>query len=95
VRHKPAALTALSHALVHGVLLAGEAITTDDELATVAPWEPEDFQPELHQAAGKIAAATSCGIDSALAMIRAHAFAQTRSITDVAQDILNNQLTMP
>lgn len=92
--HKPAALTALSHALVHGILLAPETITTDGELA-ILPWEPEDSQPELHQAAGKIAAATTCTIDSALAMIRAHAFAHARSVTDVAQDVLNNQLTVP
>jgi hypothetical protein len=95
VIHKPATLTALSHALLHGVLLAPKAITTDDDFTTVLPWEPEDFQPVLHQAAGKIAAATSCSIDSALALIRAHAFAEARSVTDVAHDVLHNHLTLP
>jgi hypothetical protein len=88
-------VTALSHALVHGVLLAPEAITTDGERVTLLPFEEEDHQPLLHQAAGKIFAASSCSIDSALAMIRAYAFADTRSPTDVAHDIINDQLTLP
>jgi GAF domain-containing protein len=88
-------VTAISHALVHGVLLAPEAITTNDKLSTLLPFDEEDHQPLLHQAAGKIAAASSCSIDSALTVIRAHAFAETRSPTDVAEDALNNQLTLP
>lgn len=88
-------VTTISHALVHGVLLAPETITTNDELSTLLPFDEEDHQPLLHHAAGKIAATNSCSIDSALTVIRAHAFAETRSPTDVAKDILNNQLTLP
>jgi hypothetical protein len=54
------------------------------------PGPPADdgFQPLIHQAAGMIAVYHDCGIGDAEALLRAHAFAENRPVTDVASDVI-------
>lgn len=85
----------IANALVDSVLLAPDAVTTHDDHPALSLFEQQDFQPELHQAAGKIHAASHCGIPAALALIRAHALAEGKPAATVALDILNNTLTLP
>lgn len=53
-----------------------------------------DAQAVVHQAAGMIAAQHECGVDDALALIRAHAFASNRGTEHVAARIVGRELRL-
>jgi ANTAR domain-containing protein len=53
-----------------------------------------DVQAVVHQAAGMTAVQQGCGIDDAIALIRAHAFASNRSSAHVAAQIVNRRLRL-
>jgi hypothetical protein len=54
-------------------------------------FEETDFQPIVHQAAGMISVYHDVGIDDAEALLRAHAFAEGRPVTDVARDVVRRR----
>jgi hypothetical protein len=87
-------LSAIADAVIHSMLLAPDAISAEADWPTLRLFEREDFQPVLHQAAGTIHAASGHGIDNALALIRAHAFSEGRSVKSVAEDIVCGALTL-
>lgn len=88
-------LTSIAGAVVNSVLLAPDAVTSNDGLPSLSLFEDEGFQPVVHQAAGRIHGANGCGIDTALTLIRAHALAENRSVADVARDVVDGTLTLP
>jgi GAF domain-containing protein/ANTAR domain-containing protein len=47
---------------------------------------------EVHQASGMVAAQLRIGVDDALVVLRAHAFAHGRSVRDVAGDVVERRL---
>jgi hypothetical protein len=51
-----------------------------------------DFRLVVHQASGMIAAQLDVNVAEALVRLRAHAFADNRSITDVANDVVSRRL---
>jgi hypothetical protein len=53
-----------------------------------------DFQYVVHQASGMIAAQLDVGLAQALIRLRAHAFANDRSLADVARDVVTRELRM-
>lgn len=51
-----------------------------------------DFQYVIHQASGMIAAQLDVSVGQALIRMRAHAFGNDRSLTDVAKDVVDRRL---
>ncbi len=49
-------------------------------------------RPEVHQASGIIAVQAVVGLVDALLLLRAHAFASSRSISDVARDVVRREI---
>lgn len=49
-------------------------------------------RPEVHQATGIIAVQAAVGLVDALLLLRAHAFASGRSISDVARDVVRREI---
>ena len=66
-----------------GVLGAGVS-----DLPPTVSRDEEDAQPALHLAAGTLHARCGVAVDDALALIRAHAFAESRPVAVVAQEII-------
>jgi hypothetical protein len=84
----------VAQAVLHSVLLAPDAID-DSTIPTLEPFEEQDFQVILHQAAGKIAVRNNVDAKSAISLIHAHAYAENRTATAVAQDIIDDALSLP
>lgn len=81
-------LSDVAEALARTVLQVPDVIGTDTlGLPRLDVFEDEDFQPVLHQATGVLHARYGWDMDNALALIRAHAFAENLPIADVAADI--------
>jgi len=55
-------------------------------------FEDDDFQPVLHQAAGALTSREGWDVGDAIELIRAHAFAEDRSVAEVAEDVLAGRL---
>ena len=51
-----------------------------------------DFHYVVHQASGMVAAQLDIGVAQALGRLRAHAFGNSRSLTDVAKDVVARDL---
>ena len=81
-------LCEVAEALAHTVLQAPDLVVDDGAgVPGLAVFETQDFQPALHQAAGLLHAREGWDIDSAVALIRAHAFAEDRPVTEVAAEV--------
>ena len=65
---------------------------TDTELPDLEMFEAEDFQPALYQAAGALHERQGWAVDDAIALIRAQAYAEERSIAEVAEDVVSGRL---
>ena len=85
------ALGELAEALTVIVLRAAGGIGALD-VPDMEPFEQEDFQPAMHQAAGVLCEHGGWRIPDAIALIRAHAFAENRSVADVAHEVLRGEL---
>ena len=88
------ALATLAEALTAIVLGAMERFEGLDAASAMEPFEQEDFQPELHQAAGVLCERRGWSIDDAIALVRARAFTDNRPVADVARDVLRGELTL-
>jgi hypothetical protein len=88
-------LGAIGNAVVHGMLLDPDPGGTEADVPALTLFEQDDFQAVLHQAAGKIHARSGCGINSALVLIRARAFAEGKPVAAVAQDVMRGVVTLP
>ena len=69
---------------------AGAAPDTVHELLA---GEPAHWA-EVHQATGMVSAQLEVPIDEAFVRLRAHAFADGRSLRDVARDVVSRRLTL-
>jgi hypothetical protein len=54
-----------------------------------------DVHASVHQASGMVAAREHIGVGEALLRLRAHAFAHSRPITEVAQLVIDRKLVLP
>ena len=99
-RSEPGSLTddALSRAstfadVAMSLLVDGQARVGDDRFSpdldgALAP------RLEVYQAQGMVMVDLGVGVDEAMARLRAHAYAEERSIADVASDIVAGKLTL-
>jgi len=97
-RDRPGALTASQHA--DALLLAGVAARAIIAIEVDAP--PGSVNTELqvgtnfrfvvHQAAGMISVQLGISVADALARLRAHAFAVSRSIIDLSEDVVERRV---
>ena len=67
--------------------------------ALLAPNGPEqllagDGRTIVHQASGMVAVQLGCGIEDALALLRARAFAEDVPVADVAQAVVHGRLRL-
>ena len=86
-------LRKVAEALDEGVLRSSNLVcVTDSELPSLEMFESADFQPALHQAAGVLSGQKGWDVGGAIALIRAHAYAEDRSVAEVAEDILAGRL---
>lgn len=54
-----------------------------------------DFQPALHQAAGMLCERTGLPIEDAIDLIRAHAYAEDRPVSEVAAEVIRGTVLEP
>lgn len=90
----PSELPGIASAVVHSMLLDTDALGTE-RLPALTHFGKDGFQAVLHQAAGKIHAECGCGVENALSLIRAYAFAEDLPAATVAQDVVRGVLRLP
>ena len=83
----------VAEAMDEGVLRSPQLVFgSDSELPNLEMFEFEDFQPALHQAAGALHVLQGWEIEDAIALIRARAYAEERSVAEVAEDVIAGRL---
>lgn len=75
------------------VVLAVQAGAPADSVHELLAGEPPHWA-EVHQATGMVSAQLDVSIDEAFVRLRAHAFAERRSLRDVAGDVVARRLTL-
>jgi hypothetical protein len=86
----------VADALARTVLRVPSLVHSDSrDLPSLEVFGDEDFQPALHQAAGVLHERCGWDIDNAIALIRAHAYAEDRPVQDVAEEVVSGGLLLP
>jgi len=86
-------LWTLAEAVYEGVLcFPGLVAGVETQLPSLEMFDDNDFQPALRQAAGVLSERQGWDVVGATDLIRAHAFAEDRSVADVAEDVLADRL---
>jgi hypothetical protein len=75
---------------VVGAALVSEGASLDD--LNTGPWAS---RAKVHQATGMVVAQMKIGPDDALALLRAHAYAQQMTLTDLASAIVERRVRFP
>jgi hypothetical protein len=70
----------------------GAAIIREPDGHTDLSAEPWSTRAQVHQATGMVVAQLGVGVDDALALLRAHAYAHERKLTDIAKDVVDRRL---
>jgi hypothetical protein len=76
------------------VVLALQAGAPPESVHELLAGEPPHWA-EVHQATGMVSAQLGVSMDEAFVRLRAHAFADRRSLQDVARDVVARQLRLP
>ena len=84
-------LRTVAEALTQSVLLAWDPTDPD---AVPAFYEGADYRPEVFQAAGIVMVQCRCDMESALALLRARAYALSEPIVDVSLAIVDGRIRM-
>lgn len=99
-RDHPGSLSADQHAdalvmadVVSRAVLAMQAYSSPGALATELE-AGSDFHFVVHQAAGMVSAQLDVSLTEAMIRLRAHAFANDRLLTEVAQDVVTRELRL-
>jgi hypothetical protein len=92
--HDGAGLYDVAEALTRTVLCAPDLVEGEGP-GGLALFEEDDFQPVLHQAAGVLHERCGWDIDDAVALIRAHAYAEERPVAAVAGEVVQGSLLLP
>jgi len=87
-----AGLVDLAEALQQVVGTPDSASCGDLDLPGLEQLESEDFQPALHQAAGVLSHRLGLPMEDGIALVRAHAYAEDRSVAEVAAEVLRGGL---
>jgi AmiR/NasT family two-component response regulator len=72
-------------------LMAASAADTDEALDLQSLFGQADRRAVVHQAAGVLAERNGCTVADALALIRAHAFAEGEPVESIASDIIQHR----
>lgn len=82
-------LADVASALRQCLLSAPELLrSSETDVPGLGQFEEADVQPELHQAAGVLWERSGLPIDDALALIRAHAYAEDRPVAEIAAEVI-------
>lgn len=81
----------LADTLANAVLLAPDRVAPDGVTLRGALFDDADYLSVVHQAVGKVAAQCGCDIDTALALLRARAFAEGVSVVDIARRVVEER----
>ena len=76
------------------IVLAVQAGAPPDRVHELLSGEPPHWA-EVHQATGMVSAQLGVPMDEAFVRLRAHAFADRRSLRDVARDVVARRLRLP
>ncbi|MFI6218616.1 GAF domain-containing protein [Nocardia brasiliensis] len=80
----------VADALANSVLLAA-AESAPDGGPCGTLFDEADYLAVLHQAVGMVAVQCACDLDAALALLRARAFAENRTVTDIARRVIQDR----
>jgi hypothetical protein len=86
-----AAAGRVADAVTYTMLLPPPDPTADGDIRDVPLFGESDYQAVVHQAAGMVAVQFGCGIDDAECLLRARAFADGRSVEEVALSVLRQE----
>jgi AmiR/NasT family two-component response regulator len=99
-RHRPGPLADDERALglvvadvATQIVLAVQAGAPPDTVHALLAGEPAHWA-EVHQATGMVSVQLGVSMDEAFVRLRAHAFADGRSLRDVARDVVSRRLTL-
>jgi len=81
-------LTEIGEVLTGTVLCAPRVVRAGAHPPGLELFEDEDFLPALHQAAGALHERCGWDAEDAVALLRAHAFAEDRPVAEVAAEVL-------
>ena len=87
-----ASLGTVADALTHTMLLGGDPEASADDVPALPLEGDGDQLAVVHQAAGMLAGESGCRVGDALAIIRAHAFAQSEPVHAVAARVVSRSL---
>lgn len=87
-------LEAVAAALTDTAILPAALLGEHDAAPSHPLFDDLDFRVLVHQAAGMLAVRNACSVSDALALIRAHAFAEARTAEAVAADIVDGSLAL-
>lgn len=89
-------LVNVADALARTVLRVPDIVRPDrGGLPRLEMFSDEDFQPTLHQAAGVLHERCGWTIDNAITLIRARAYAEDRTVEEVAGEVVSGGLLLP
>jgi hypothetical protein len=91
-RSDACALDDFANALRWMLLSSPAGIGDERDLPILTLFGDEDSQHTLHVAAGMVSERCRLGLHDAIALIRAHAYAEQRAVVDVATDILHGSV---
>jgi hypothetical protein len=80
------------------LLLLGRQTNRDDSLGEASAGllsEREGYRAEIDQATGMVSVQLGVDVEEAFVRLRAHSFAQDRTLTDVARDVVARRLRFP
>lgn len=86
----------IAGALTRSVLEVPNLVHLDNpDLPRLDIFGDDDFQPVLHQAAGVLHERSGWSVDDAIALIRAHAYAEDQPVETVAAEVVHGNLLVP
>lgn len=87
-------LRAVAEALTATVLLTDASATGDDGVPDHPLFDDVDLMTVVHQAAGVVMTTHDCDLSDALALLRAHAFAQNEPVSAVARAVIDRTVIL-
>jgi hypothetical protein len=84
----------VADALTHTVLLTAGSTDGTDGIPRLSLFDEADYQAVVHQAVGMVSVRCDCGLDDALALLRARAFADGQPVAVTAGRIVAGTLRL-
>ncbi|WP_158887198.1 ANTAR domain-containing protein [Amycolatopsis anabasis] len=92
---RPESLTTIADAITRSVLVSPDNDAFDENGIPRLPlFDEGDHQPLVHQAVGMLSAQVGCEVADALELLRAHAFAENKTLDQVAHQVVRGRLPL-